>query len=48
MMFHTLFVVLTFLGIQIKWTTQNQIPTNGNFRSFIALSLYGWLTYTLA
>jgi membrane glycosyltransferase len=42
MMFHTLFVLLTFSGWQIKWTTQNRADTGLTFTH--CLKLYGWLT----
>jgi len=42
MMFHTLFVLLTFSGWQIKWTTQNRADTGLRFTH--CLALYGWLT----
>ncbi len=42
MMFHTLFVLITLSGWQIKWTTQNRAD---NGLTFIhCLALYGWLT----
>ncbi len=42
MMFHTLFVLLTFSGWQIKWTTQNRADTG--LSSTHCLALYGWLS----
>ena len=42
MMFHTLFVLLTISGWQIKWTTQNRTDTGLTF--FHCLALYGWLS----
>jgi membrane glycosyltransferase len=42
MMFHTMFVLLTFLGLQIKWTTQNRADRGLSFLH--CLKLYGWLT----
>jgi membrane glycosyltransferase len=42
MMFHTMFVLLTLLGIQIKWTTQNR--TDQGLGIGHCLRLYGWLT----
>ncbi len=42
MIFHTLFVTLTLLGLQIKWTTQNRADTGLSFTH--CLKLYGWLT----
>ena len=43
MMFHTLFVLLTISGWQIKWTTQNRADTGLSFAHCI--KLYGWLTF---
>jgi membrane glycosyltransferase len=42
MIFHTLFVGLTVLGLQIKWTTQNRADTGLSFSH--CLRLYGWLS----
>ena len=42
MMFHTLFVLLTISGMQIKWNTQNRADTGLTFTH--CLKLYGWLT----
>ena len=42
MMFHTLFVLLTMLGLQIKWNTQNR--TDRGLSIGHCLKLYGWLT----
>jgi membrane glycosyltransferase len=42
MMFHTMFVILTFLGWQITWTTQNR--TDKGLTISHCLRLYGWLT----
>jgi membrane glycosyltransferase len=42
MMFHTFFVLMTVLGWQIKWTTQNRADTGLTFGH--CLKLYGWLT----
>jgi membrane glycosyltransferase len=42
MMFHTLFVLLTFSGWQIKWTTQNRADMGLAFTH--CLALYGWLS----
>ncbi len=42
MMFHTLFVLLTLSGWQIKWTTQNRTDMGLTFLH--CLKLYGWLT----
>lgn len=42
MMFHTLFVLLTILGLQIKWNTQNR--TDRGLSLAHCLKLYGWLT----
>jgi membrane glycosyltransferase len=42
MMFHTLFVLLTISGLQIKWNPQNRADTG--LTLVHCLSLYGWLT----
>jgi len=42
MMFHTLFVLLTISGLQIKWNPQNRADTGLSFSH--CLKLYGWLT----
>jgi membrane glycosyltransferase len=42
MMFHTIFVLLTISGWQIKWKTQNRADTGLTFTH--CLALYGWLT----
>ena len=42
MMFHTIFVLLTVLGLQIKWATQNRADKGLSF--IHCLALYGWLT----
>jgi membrane glycosyltransferase len=42
MMFHTIFVLLTLSGWQIKWNTQNRADTGLTF--IHCLALYGWLT----
>ena len=42
MMFHTLFVLQTLLGLQIQWTTQNRSDAGLSFAH--CLRLYGWLT----
>jgi len=42
MMFHTLFVLLTLSGWQIKWTTQNR--TDMGLPFIHCLKLYGWLS----
>jgi len=42
MIFHTLFVLLTLLGWQIKWTTQNRADTGLTIKH--CLALYGWLS----
>jgi len=42
MMFHTFFVLLTILGWQIKWTTQNRADLGLTFTH--CLKLYGWLS----
>jgi membrane glycosyltransferase len=42
MMFHTLFVLMTVFGIQIKWNPQNRADTGLSFTH--CLKLYGWLT----
>jgi membrane glycosyltransferase len=42
MMFHTLFVLQTFLGLQIKWNTQNRSDKGLGLGH--CLRLYGWLT----
>ena len=42
MIFHTMFVVLTILGLQIKWTTQNRADTGLTLAH--CLVLYGWLS----
>jgi membrane glycosyltransferase len=42
MMFHTLFVLLTISGWQIKWTTQNRADKGLSFSH--CLKLYGWLS----
>jgi len=42
MIFHTLFVLQTVLGLQIKWTTQNRADTGLTFTH--CLVLYGWLS----
>jgi membrane glycosyltransferase len=46
MMFHTLFVLLTVLGLQIKWNTQNR--TDKGLGIAHCLRLYGWLTVLAA
>jgi membrane glycosyltransferase len=42
MIFHTLFVLQTLVGFQIKWTTQNRSDTGLTFSH--CLTLYGWLS----
>jgi membrane glycosyltransferase len=42
MMFHTLFVLLTISGWQIKWNTQNRADKGLTFTH--CLALYGWLS----
>ncbi len=42
MLFHTLFVVLTFLGLQIRWNAQNRSDSALDFTH--CLVLYGWIT----
>src|SRR5260221_4063420 len=42
MIFHTLFVLLTLSGLQIKWTTQNRADTGLTLAH--CLALYGWLS----
>jgi membrane glycosyltransferase len=42
MMFHTMFVLLTLSGWQIKWQTQNRADRGLTF--IHCLALYGWLT----
>jgi len=42
MIFHTLFVLMTLLGLQIKWTTQNRTDTGLTLSH--CLTLYGWLS----
>jgi membrane glycosyltransferase len=42
MMFHTIFVLFTISGWQIKWTTQNRADTGLSFTH--CLKLYGWLS----
>jgi len=42
MMFHTVFVLMTVLGWQIHWTTQNRADTSLGMAH--CLKLYGWLT----
>ena len=42
MMFHTLFVVMTLLGLSIQWTTQNR--SDAGLSASHCLKLYGWLT----
>ncbi len=42
MMFHTLFVLMTLLGLQIQWTTQNR--TDAGLSMAHCVKLYGWLT----
>jgi membrane glycosyltransferase len=42
MMFHTMFVLLAILGLQIKWNTQNRADTGLSITH--CLKLYGWLT----
>jgi membrane glycosyltransferase len=41
MIFHTLFVLFTLSGWQIKWTTQNRADTGLTIKH--CLALYGWL-----
>jgi membrane glycosyltransferase len=42
MIFHTLFVLLTLLGLQIRWNAQNRSDTGLSFNH--CLVLYGWIT----
>ena len=42
MVFHTLFVLLTLLGLQIKWNAQNRTDTGLTLSH--CLVLYGWLS----
>ena len=42
MLFHTLFVVLTLLGLQIRWNTQNRADVALDFTH--CLVLYGWIS----
>jgi membrane glycosyltransferase len=42
MLFHTLFVLQTLFGWQIRWTTQNRADTGLSIGH--CLKLYGWLT----
>jgi len=42
MMFHSLFVLFTVLGVQIKWNPQNRADKGLSFRH--CLKLYGWLS----
>jgi membrane glycosyltransferase len=42
MMFHTIFVLLTALGLQIQWTTQNR--SDAGLSMAHCVKLYGWLT----
>ena len=42
MIFHTIFVTMTILGLQIKWTTQNRSDTGLSLAH--CLYLYGWLS----
>ena len=42
MMFHTLFVLFTILGVQIKWNPQNRADKGLSLAH--CLRLYGWLT----
>jgi membrane glycosyltransferase len=42
MMFHTFFVLMTMLGLQIKWVPQNRADKGLTFTH--CLKLYGWLT----
>jgi len=42
MIFHTLFVVLTLLGLQIRWNAQNRADTGLTFVH--CLVLYGWIS----
>ena len=42
MIFHSLFVVMTVFGIQIKWTTQNRSDTGLTFGH--CLGMYGWMS----
>jgi membrane glycosyltransferase len=42
MLFHTLFVVLTLLGLQIRWNAQNRADTALDFTH--CLVLYGWIS----
>jgi membrane glycosyltransferase len=42
MMFHTLFVLFTILGVQIKWNPQNRADKGLTLSH--CLMLYGWLT----
>jgi membrane glycosyltransferase len=42
MMFHTIFVLFTVLGVQIKWNPQNRADVGLTF--WHCLKLYGWLT----
>jgi membrane glycosyltransferase len=42
MIFHTLFVVLTLLGLQIRWNAQNRADTGLAFVH--CLVLYGWIS----
>jgi membrane glycosyltransferase len=42
MIFHSLFVLQTLLGLQIQWTTQNR--SEGGLSVGHCLRLYGWIT----
>ena len=42
MIFHTLFVVLTLLGLQIRWNAQNRSDSALDFVH--CLTLYGWIS----
>jgi membrane glycosyltransferase len=42
MIFHTLFVLSTLLGLQIRWNAQNRADTGLTFTH--CLVLYGWIT----
>jgi membrane glycosyltransferase len=42
MIFHTLFVLLTLFGLQIRWNAQNRADTGLSFNH--CLLLYGWIT----
>jgi membrane glycosyltransferase len=42
MIFHTMFVVLTLLGLQIRWNAQNRADTALSFVH--CLVLYGWIS----